>query len=75
MGCDATTKILPDAEIKLVFDAEIKTRVCWRAKQILDVEREARMYQSSQVNDLTGLEIIGNGFKMRFWCIWFGNGS
>ncbi|CAG8556560.1 19551_t:CDS:2 [Gigaspora rosea] len=60
VGRDATTKILPDAEIKLVFDTEIESRVCRRAKQILDVECEARMYQSSQVNDLTELEIIGN---------------
>ncbi|RIB04507.1 Cytidylate kinase-domain-containing protein [Gigaspora rosea] len=60
VGHDATTKILPDAEIKLVFDAEIETRICRRAKQILDVEHEVRIYQSSQVNDLTKLEIIGN---------------
>ncbi|RIB06205.1 P-loop containing nucleoside triphosphate hydrolase protein [Gigaspora rosea] len=43
LGRDATTKILPDAKIKL----------------ILDVEREAKIQQSSQLNNLTELEIIG----------------
>ncbi|CAG8777485.1 18551_t:CDS:1, partial [Gigaspora rosea] len=52
LGCDATTKILPTAEIKLVLDAEIETRVCRRAKQILEAK-------SSQLDDLTELEIIG----------------
>ncbi|RIB17501.1 P-loop containing nucleoside triphosphate hydrolase protein [Gigaspora rosea] len=38
VGHDATTKILPDAKIKLVFNAEIETRVYRRAKQILDIQ-------------------------------------
>ncbi|CAG8828917.1 20970_t:CDS:1, partial [Gigaspora rosea] len=59
LGHDATIKILPTAEIKLVLDAEIETRVCRRVKQILDVECEAKIQQSSQLDNLTELEIIG----------------
>ncbi|CAG8623815.1 18492_t:CDS:2 [Gigaspora rosea] len=55
VGHDTTTKILPDAEIKLVLDAEIETKLYQRSKQILDIECEVRMNpkeSSSRYNNI-----------------------